>query len=231
MKINYIVCLLILLTSNFLLSNILEENKIKAIIFDMGGVLVQLDGNLWKDNLKKMGIDFSEGFQDKEIQKVVTAYGAGKITTKEFLSLIPRGFDSTFDKFESIWNSLIVSISDDAIKYIKNLRKKGYRIYLLSDTNEIHMKFIEELYKRVYFNEIFYELFDECYISFLTNNLKSVGDEAWLQIIREQGFKPEECLFIDDLLENVNKAKNLGFNIFHYSVGSKMSDVFPNIRI
>lgn len=205
------------------------ENKIKAIILDLGNVLVEADLNFnYKNEFEKIGIIMSSDFRDvNEMHSLILEYRLGKINSRIFAKLMSKAMnipDISFEKFNLMWNGAIIRLFKKTIEYVKILRLNGYKLYLLSDTDEMHFSYIEELYKKWKPNEELRELFDKCYLSYLTGCNKA-DDEAWLQILREQKLNPEECIFADDLLCNIDRAKKLGIKVFHYKPENNLQDI------
>lgn len=204
----------------------------KAIIFDIGNVLVKVDLSLWKTSFSEIGIALPENFlEDQELHQLVHEHGIGKISTQQlFQSLVKKAKTDkiSLEQFAKAWNAVILFFYTDSLKTVELLRKEGYQVYVLSDTNEMHIAYLEELYQKLYPNKQFLALFDKSYLSHLTGYGKN-QDEAWLQILKEHHLKPQDCFFIDDLSSNIKRAQNLGLHTFHYTAESNMQAVLKQI--
>ncbi len=206
----------------------------KAVIFDIGNVLVKVDLNLWIRSFKEIGIELPENLlKNQELHQLIHEHGTGKLSTQKLVQQLSNKkstHEFSFNQFKRAWNAVILSFYTDSIDTAKALRSQGYQVYVLSDTNEIHIAYLEELYQKLYPNEQFLKLFDKSYLSHITGYGKD-RDEAWLQILKEQDLKPGECLFIDDLSSNIERAKKIGIHTFHYTPESTMQAVLKQIAM
>jgi putative hydrolase of the HAD superfamily len=198
----------------------LIEKNINAIIFDIGGVLNKGLPDFIKC-FNDHGIILTENLlANVECRQLIYNFCTGKYGVHEnsarafFEDIRRKAFvsESTpFEQFKQAWNAAIVSLNYELINQLHLLRIQGYRLFVLSDTNILHCEYGEELYQRQHPNKSFRAIFDKCYFSHETGNYKGFpdheGDRAWLQIIEENNLQPHECLFIDDKLEYVEKAK------------------------
>lgn len=202
---------------------------IKAIILDIGNVLLKVDLSLWVAAFRKIGFNGVEQlFNNKEVRATIAnSYGLGKMSTLELMTFLCQKGNCDniqFTDFRDAWNSVITQLFEDAFQVIKALRKEGFQIYALSDNNEMHFDYIELLYQKTHSGEKFVELFDKCYLSHVTGHRKS-QDAAWQDILNENGLLPEECMFVDDLQSNVERAANLGLLVFHYQFENTLDEV------
>ena len=192
------------------------------IIFDLGGVLLELNMQGVGEACKRLGINPELFFvkADEEntstvchgisASKAITAYQVGKMTSDAFLSLVlshcAKGI--TREDIIEAWNACIGLIPRERLDMIKELRRKGYHTHLLSNTNDLHW---EEI-KRLFFSEAGYtctDLFDHVYVSH-EMHLAKPEPEIYRQAVRQIGRPAEQCLFIDDALVNVEGAKREG---------------------
>ena len=192
------------------------------IIFDLGGVILDLNLQDLQKACQRLGIAPELFFvkADEEntstvchgisASKVITAYQVGEMTSEAFLSLVqslcPEGI--TLDDINEAWNSCIGLIPKERLDLIKELRRKGFHTHLLSNTNDLHW---EEI-KRSYFSDEGYtckDLFDHVFVSHKMH-LAKPDPEIYRQAVRQIGRPAEQCLFIDDALVNVERAKKEG---------------------
>ena len=178
-------------------------NYITDIIFDLGGVLLDLNMEGIGEACKRLGINPELFFvktdaentstvcQGISASKVITAYQVGNVTSEEFLSLVLSHCSEgiTKENIMEVWDACIGLIPKWRLDLIKELRSKGYHTHLLSNTNDLHW---EEI-KRRYFSEEGYTCAD-------------LFDHA----VRVIGRPAKQCLFIDDTLLNVEAAQREG---------------------
>lgn len=201
---------------------------IKVLIFDLGGVLIDLDMHQCFENIKALGIDLdamskpsvNEGV-GSTICEGITASGAmhmyqvGKISTADFMNtaLQLSNPGTTYQQVVDAWNSCLLDIPEYKLDFIKELRAKGYKTYMLSNTNDAHWRFIEDCK----FQKPVSEYFEHCFLS-QELQLAKPDPEIYRVVLREIGCKPEECLFLDDSEPNCASAETLGINCINIPV-------------
>lgn len=187
--------------------------EIDHIIFDLGGVLLNIDlGRITTGFAEIMHPD-TEG-QKKVKYEIVPQYETGKISTQQFLnSLEPylkQGY--TCDDIIKVWNSIILDLPGERLMMLKALRKK-YRVHLLSNINDLHANCFEENFKR-WFNEDPRNYFDQFFYSHVIGKRKPEVD-TYIWVLDQLGADPEKAVFIDDMPENIEGARNAGINAYH----------------
>ena len=132
----------------------------------------------------------------------------------------------TDQKFDSIWNAMLLDIPRERIEAIEKV-KKHYKIFLMSNSNVIHYDlYVRDLQLRFGYNE-FDELFNKSYFSF-AEHLEKPDPRFFELILDHEGLLPEETLFIDDTAENIETAKSLGINTYHIRRDELVRNLFEN---
>ena len=205
------------------------NTKIKNIIFDLGGVILDIDENVVYKELEKMGIEISELAHSKEFMEVLSKFDTGIYTAATFRKKTKQFIGQekmTDQKFDSIWNAMLLDIPRERIEAIEKV-KKHYKIYLMSNTNVIHYDlYVRDLQLRFGYNE-FDELFNKSYFSF-AEHLEKPDPRFFEFILDHEGLLPEETLFIDDTAENIETAKSLGIKTYHISREELVRNLFDN---
>ena len=203
--------------------------KIKNIIFDLGGVILDIDETIVYKELEKMGIKTSELAHSKEFIEIMSKFDTGIYTAPIFrkrMKALIRQEKMTDEKFDSIWNAMLLDIPRERVEAIEKV-KKHYKIFLMSNTNVIHYDlYVRDLQLRFGYNE-FDELFDKSYFSF-AEHLEKPDPRFFELILDHEGLLPEETLFIDDTEKNINIAKSLGINTYHISREELVRNLFEN---
>ena len=188
------------------------------IIFDLGGVLLDLNMQSIGEACQRLGINPELFFVKADEQntstvchgisasKAITEYQVGDMTSEEFIALVLSHCSQGITREDIIeaWNACIGLIPRWRLDMIKELRRKGYHTHLLSNTNDLHW---EEI-KRRYFSEEDYtckDLFDHVFVSHEIH-LAKPDPEIYHQAVRAIGRPASQCLFIDDALLNVEAA-------------------------
>jgi len=205
------------------------NTKIKNIIFDLGGVILDIDETVVYKELEKMGINTSELAHSKEFIEIMSKFDTGIYTAPTFRKKCKDllGIEKMTDqKFDSIWNAMLLDIPRERVEAIEKV-KKHYRIFLMSNTNEIHYDlYVRDLQLRFGYNE-FDELFNKSYFSF-AEHLEKPDPRFFELILDHEHLLPEETLFIDDTAANIKVAKSLGINTYHISREELVRNLFNN---
>ena len=203
--------------------------KIKNIIFDLGGVILDIDETIVYKELEKMGISTSELAQSKEFIDIMSKFDTGIYTAPTFRKKTKAllGQDKMTDqRFDAIWNAMLLDIPRERIEAIEKV-KKHYKIFLMSNSNVIHYDlYVRDLQLRFGYNE-FDELFNKSYFSF-AEHLEKPDPRFFELILDHEGLLPEETLFIDDTAANIKVAKSLGINTYHISRDELVRNLFSN---
>ena len=188
---------------------------IKNIIFDFGDVFINLD----KDATARMMIKKGFAGITPDLLELFKAYETGIISTDLFLSRanqwVPRA--SREDLIEA-WNAIILDFPEHRLEFLESLvRENKYRIFLLSNTNTLHIERViynmgEEKYNR------FIQCFEVPYFSH-EMNMRKPDKEIFLHLLNTHTLLPSETLFIDDTEEHTLSAKRLGIHTWHLMVG------------
>ena len=183
--------------------------NIQTIIFDLGNVLLNTDLQLTINKFKNYALEGSylkinKNVIDEEITMWNNQYEIGKLSSKQFRNLLRQKFNLQISdiEFDKCWNILLLTIPQQRIKLLQKLKKK-YQIFLLSNTNEIHVQYFT---KQDYWKK---NLFDKVYYSHIVG-IRKPDLEIYKKIITENNLIPNEILFFDDRIENINAAKSLG---------------------
>ena len=203
--------------------------KIKNIIFDLGGVVLDIDENIVYKELEKLGICTSELARSKEFMEIMSKFDTGIYTAptfrKKMKSLIGQE-KMTDQRFDAIWNAMLLDIPRERIEAIEKV-KKHYKIFLMSNTNVIHYDlYVRDLQLRFGYNE-FDELFNKSYFSF-AEHLEKPDPRFFELILDHEGLLPEETLFIDDSKKNIEAAQALGIRTYHIRREELVRNLFVN---
>jgi HAD superfamily hydrolase (TIGR01509 family) len=190
----------------------------KNIIFDLGGVILNLDYNKTVEEYKKHIQNLDEVvFFGKENQlSFFSEYEVGKISTDVFRQKFNSYYDLELSKieFSRCWNAMIFDFPIQRIYLIEKLRNSGRRVYLLSNINELHELAVEDSFSKLGLNKRFFDSFDKVYFSHRVG-LRKPNWEIFDLVIKENNIKKEETVFIDDSLHHVMGSRNFGIHAIH----------------
>ncbi len=205
------------------------NTRIKNIIFDLGGVILDIDENIVYKELEKMGVDIRKLPLSQEFIDIMSKFDTGIYTAPTFRKRMKALIGQermTDQKFDSIWNAMLLDIPRERIEAIEKV-KKHYKIFLMSNTNVIHYDlYIRDLQLRFGYNE-FDELFHKSYFSF-AEHLEKPDPRFFELILDHEHLLPEETLFIDDTAANIKAAQALGINTYHIRRDELVRNLFVN---
>ena len=202
--------------------------NIKSIIFDLGGVLLNISYQNTIDEFEKLGVDNSSNFYSKKSQtNIFNLLETGEISKNEFVKAINKSCKSvTTEQILYAWNSILLDLPKNRTNLLKNLREE-YQLFLLSNTNSIHIKEFKSRLGEEKYSE-FYNLFDKVYYSHEIG-VRKPHAEAFRLVLDENNLKEKEVLFIDDSPQHIKGAKKLGIHTYYLKDNEEITTVFPDI--
>ena len=183
---------------------------IKNILFDLGGVLYHIDYNLTKKAFEKLGVnDFNTYYSQQQQNELFDNLETGKISSKEFISKMLEILPSSSEEdVVDAWNALLIGFTKENINLLKYLSGK-YKLYLLSNTNAIHIEKINNDLQDLFGYTALNEFFIKTYLSHEIGRRKpDIETFEWL--LKDAGIKAEETLFIEDSVQHIESAKKTG---------------------
>ena len=198
----------------------------KAIIFDLGGVILNIDYGKTTDAFRSLGVkDFDDMYSQKKANPLFSSLEEGKINEQEFYDAFRRS-TSTLASDEQIklaWNAMLLGFREKALQTLQALRHK-YKLYLLSNTNAIHYEAFHTICEKEIGKESLDEFFDKIYYSHNIGHRKP-DREAYEIVLQENGLTPSETIFIDDSIQNIDAAKKLGLQTIFLRPGKGIEEL------
>lgn len=189
---------------------------IKNIVFDFGDIFINLDKKLFAEELQKIHISQ----ESEEMLPILQQYEMGLVSTDEFLTFFEERLHVSQDKVKRAWNSILLDFPKERLRFIQNLSEsKKYRLFLLSNTNDLHISWIQKNWGMELYNA-FKICFEQFYLSHEIN-LRKPNNNIYEFVLTSNDLAPEETLFIDDTKENTDAAKALGIHIWNLKPGKE----------
>ena len=196
---------------------------IKVLLFDLGGVIIDIDPSITINALKSMSKKSSEDFnvldykyykEESSLLNFFFEYEKGNINDDKFRNGIREfaNLDLSNDKIDRIWNYVIVKINQDLLDIVLSLKNR-YKIMILSNTNFIHKLYYDKLVVDIYGKNL-KQLFDKVFYSFEVRSRKPEL-EIYQKVIDESSYSGKEILFFDDMKENLEIPKVIGMKTHH----------------
>ncbi len=206
----------------------LMNKPIKHIIFDLGNVIIHIDPDLTIKRFKELGVsDFDVMYTLMKQSEIFDKLDTGKTSLSEFRNAIRHHahVHLTDEQIDDAWCAMLLDFPEENITLLHKLRKEGYQLYLLSNTNQIHIDFYLEKLRKEKGSPLLPELFDRTFYSHEIGYRKP-HREAFEYVLQIEKIKPAETLFIDDLEHNVIGARKTGMQAYCLSKGNRLVDLF-----
>jgi len=199
---------------------------IKNIVFDFGGVLIDLDRNACINAFIQLGLkNVEEYLSDYKQNGIFKKLETGEISSEQFRDEVRNitGKPLSDEEIDNAWLIFLLDVPDEKLEMLLNLRKK-YRVFMLSNTNAIHIdNTLSKAFDRN--GHVFDDYFEKAYFSYKTGYAKP-DKEIFEFMLNDAGIKAEETLFIDDSEANITVAKELGFKTFQPKPFEDFSEIF-----
>jgi putative hydrolase of the HAD superfamily len=191
------------------------KEQFENIIFDFGGVIIDINYQATIDAFKQLGItDFDALYSQADQSDLFDAIETGRISPQQFinglLDILPSGI--TPNQVVHAWNAMILDIPRERIDFLMEL-KKHHSIYLLSNTNSIHIDKAIRAWNKVSDVSI-HEVFDKVYLSH-EMGMRKPDTVIFDQVCAEQQLSPSKALFIDDSFQHIEGARKAGLHAHH----------------
>ena len=182
---------------------------IKNYIFDFGDVFLNLDKPATAQELLKLGmIEFTDEMLSKNKE-----YEKGLVSTEEFIGFYQTQFpNATKEELKTAWNSILLDFPLYRLEFIENF-SKNHNCFLLSNINDLHLEHIIKKLGKEFYNR-FISCFDKVYYTHEIH-LRKPDKEIYEFVFKDSNINPNESFFVDDTLENIETAKELGVKCWH----------------
>jgi FMN phosphatase YigB (HAD superfamily) len=189
---------------------------IKNLIFDLGGIIINIDFQLtFEAFAKASGKDVLSTIKKFEEEKIFARFEKGDYSERELRFLINKELNTSLsdDIIDRAWNALLMDIPMSRIEMLKELAK-DHRLYLLSNTNSIHISAVNKILLRTCGIESLDLLFERVYYSYEIKMAKP-DVQIYEFVLRDNDLKAGETMFIDDNADNIKGAAKAGIKTLH----------------
>jgi putative hydrolase of the HAD superfamily len=191
-------------------------NGISTIIFDLGGVVLNLDPDLTAKAFARLsGKELNEIYDIFLASKWVPAFERGEISPEDFRKQVKLALDIDVadTEIDMAWNAMLLELPEGRLNLLSGLRK-DYHSLVLSNTNEIHIKEFSRTVSKVTNGESIHDHFHKVYYS-NELGLRKPEKEIYQYVLEANNLKPSTTLFIDDMLPNIEAAEQCGIKTIH----------------
>lgn len=207
----------------------MNVNPINAIIFDLGGVLLDINYWLTIEAFNNLGCsDFESIYTQQKQSQLFDDFETGKVSSETFRKSLQKQMQFSISnvEFDNAWNKMLLQLPEQRIELLEKLNKK-FSLFLLSNTNEIHIK----AFKKIISSSIGYERFENCfkkvYFSSEIGNRKP-NASCFEMVLSENKLSAAKTLFIDDSIQHVEGAYKIGIKTLLIESGEELVSIFPD---
>ena len=190
---------------------------IKNIIFDFGDIFINLDKEATYKELGKLGVTTIS----QDMIETYYKYEMGLISTDEFVDFYQNKFPQlNREDLVNAWNAILLDFPLHRLEFLKELVSSNkYRIFLLSNTNDLHISWIQKDWGAELYND-FKSCFEQFYLSHEIN-FRKPNANIYEFVLAENNLNASETIFIDDTEENTDAAKELGMHVWNLTPGKE----------
>ena len=203
------------------------ENNIRNIIFDLGGVILNIDYNLTSQAFKNLGLsDFDKKYSQAKQNHLFDKLETGEISADDFSAQLMSYFSNSISptEIEKAWNAMLLDLPVERIELLKKLSVK-YRLFLLSNTNIIHYTAYSAYLQNTFGKMIFDDIFEKQYLSFEIG-LRKPDKQLFELVLNDNKLNPSETLFIDDSIQHIHGAVETGIVAYHLQQPETIIELF-----
>lgn len=202
--------------------------KYKNIIFDLGGVLLDIDYDHAKNAFEALGVrNFDQLYNQSRAGELFRELEVGNISPSGFHRQFndQTGLNLSADEIDNAWNKMLLGFRESSLKYLEYLRSlPQVQLMLLSNTNSIHYEKFRDIYHFTLRQHPFEAYFTHCFYSFEIGLRKpDIGCYQW--VLNRAAVNPEETIFIDDSPENISAAAKTGINAILLEKGTLIEEL------
>lgn len=213
---------------------------IKVIIFDFGGVLINLNRQAAVDRLVALGVHDADALLNNYVQSgLFLDLESGTITPEEFCNSLRMdyGLRNVVDsQIKEAFLAFLLDVPEYKLKLLRQLKSsarnaagESVRIVMLSNTNGIHFPYCIKKHFE-YDGYKMSDYFDALYLSYEMKSSKP-DEEIFLKLLEAEKVKAEECFFLDDGPRNIETAHRLGFQTHLVLPNDDLCQIIKNMGI
>jgi putative hydrolase of the HAD superfamily len=202
--------------------------QIESIVFDLGGVIVNLDYGLTIQAFSELaGYDITQQYSQQSQADLFSEFEVGSITATEFRQGLKQlfRFEAADKDIDQAWSALILAFPTERVELIRQLSRQK-RIFLLSNINELHLATSDRKFTEAMGNSIgtLADQFERAYYSHLVGDRKP-NASIFQRVIDENNLDPVSTLFLDDTAHNLLGAQQVGLQTIHVTQKSPIESL------
>ncbi len=188
---------------------------IRNIIFDLGGVIINIDYHLCVESFRKIGMENFDSLYSKARQNdLFDQLEKGRVLRKDFYNRLRPYLKNNVheEEIEAAWNAMLLDIPKERLLFLEKLKSR-FRLFLLSNTNEIHLSAINSYLRAEHNLTGLSHLFEKEYLS-CRIGMRKPDRELFDYVLADSSISAEETLFIDDSPQHIEGAAQSGIRSY-----------------
>lgn len=207
-------------------------SEIKNIIFDLGGVIINLDINKTIYEFNQLSKKpFESIYTQLQQSTIFDEFDKGTISELDFFNELQRHLDTTItqEKLLFAWNAMLLDFPIHRLELLQQL-KPYYRLFLLSNTNETHITAFEKSLYQAHQYKNLDPFFEKAYYS-CRMGMRKPNEDIFEFVLSDNNLKATETVFIDDTIHHVNGAKKTGINAHLLEKEKDISSLIKELKL
>ena len=199
---------------------------IQNLIFDFGGVIIDIDYDSVQNAFENIGIqDVRSFYQHDDHSRLVKNLETGLISEDEFREAIIQKIDNrvTHEMFDNAWNAILKDVPAKRVKLLEEL-SNYFHLYLLSNTNIIHYRKYVSDFEQMH-GRTLREMFQKAYFSHELK-LRKPDKRIFTYVLDDAGIRADKSLFVDDSEINIRAAEEVGLKSLYKPQHDELTDFF-----
>lgn len=207
----------------------IDLQKYDAIIFDLGGVLINLDYEATSKAFEALGLsNFTEMYSQAAQSGLFDDFETGKHSSPYFINKIldylPSG--TSANQVVEAWNAMILDFPIKNLQLLEAIQK-SHRIFLLSNTNEVHIQKVHQQLQLVSEHKTLHPYFEKTYFS-SDIGMRKPNADIFEFVLNENKLNPSKTLFIDDTAQHILGAQKVGIDTYHLQKNEGITEVLKS---
>lgn len=209
----------------------MKTDKPTALIFDLGGVIINLDIQRTIDQLARYAQLDARAMVDLYWgDPLFHQYEKGQISDQSFRDGLRAllNVDISDQAVDAAWNAMILDIPKERLDLLQTL-KEDYQLFLLSNTNNIHLKRVFEVFQPAHHQQLD-DYFQQAYYSHKTG-MRKPDAEIYKKVLSDHKLAAAKTLFLDDNQQNIEGAQAVGLQTFKVENPNQLKEIFDGEKI
>ncbi len=205
---------------------------IKNIIFDLGGVIINLDVKKTIEEFNKLShVPFENIYTQAKQSELFNDFDKGKISGDKFFKKIKQEINYKGNEISLLyaWNAMLLDVPEERLDTLVDA-KQNYNTFLLSNTNEVHIADFEYNLYHIHGVKNFEDYFDRTYYSCRVG-MRKPDKEIFELVLNENKLDPKETVFIDDSIQHVQGAGALGINAYLLPKNMEVDELLKQLKL